>query len=169
MISSVSQLPQQPSAARDDLRITGALAGAGLGYRYPFADIFELRAHLLVGAFFAWSRDALSGTASAGGPAVPVDVANSSKTVSSADLFVMPELHLGLRFGGFGVSLGLAAAIFALQGPHLETGDVSPTGTCEKTNPTAVECAGGKGFLQGERAYGPFVLFVPGVSAGYLF
>lgn len=151
----------------DDLWIGGPFAGAGLGYRLPFAEIFELRGHLLVGAHFAFASDTISGTVTDGSETRSVTV-ESGEDASSANLFVMPEIHLGLRFGGLGVSLGLTAAVMALEGPELENGEVRVNGTCDTAAP-GVGCAPGEGFVQGERAYDTHVVLVPSLSAGYIF
>ena len=156
-------------ALNDALRLHGPFVGAGVGYRLPFAEVVELRGNVLLGALFAFSRDELSGLASADGRTVPIEVDGSGKSKSSADLFVMPELQLGLRFGGFGVSAGLAAMVLALKGPSLDTGDVSVLGDGCVGEPTAIDCAPGEAFVAGERAYGTAVVLLPSLTAGYAF
>jgi hypothetical protein len=151
----------------DELRVGGPFAGAGLGYRLPFAEVLELRGHILVGAHFAFASDTISGTATDGTETLPA-VVQSGDSVSSANLFVMPELHFGVRFGGFGASLGLTAAVMALDGPALESGEVRVDGSCDATAP-GIACAPAEAFVQGERAYGTHVVLIPSLSAGYIF
>ncbi|MBI4704818.1 MAG: PEGA domain-containing protein [Deltaproteobacteria bacterium] len=155
----------------DELHLSGPLALLGLGYRVPFSRLLELRAHLLVGALYAFARDAVGGTAAAGGRSAPVDVVGAGATVESADLLVLPELSMGLRLGDVGLSAGIAAPIFALEGPRYEHGDVQVVGDTSGCHaaPTAIECARAQDLLRDERAYGPFVMILPSLAAGYAF
>ncbi|MBI4701380.1 MAG: PEGA domain-containing protein [Deltaproteobacteria bacterium] len=153
----------------DDIRISGALAGVGLSYRQPLGEHVELRIHALVGALFARSRDAITGTVSDGARTLDVYVNGSDTSVGSVDLFVMPELQLGLRFAGFAAGLGLSAPLFLLEGPAYETGDVSVVGSCSGPSAPALACAPGSELVAGERAYGLFLAWVPTASAGYSF
>jgi hypothetical protein len=154
----------------DELRVAGVLAGAGVGYRYVLAEPFELRGNLFIGALFAGARDSVSATLSGGGQTVDARVEGSGESVSGPDLFVLPEVQATLRFGGFTVGAGLGVAIFTLQGPDGALGGASATDLrpCQ-TDPNHVSCAQQKDFAQAEKPYGPFVTFVPGVSAGYAF
>ncbi len=152
----------------DEIHLSGPFAGASVGYRLPFAELLELRANLAVGALFARTRDAISGTASSGDRTIPVQVQGSDTAVSSVDLFVMPELQLGVRIDGFGVGLGLMAGIFVLDGPALPTGDIVVNDEGCVSGPE-VDCAPGQNYIAGEGAYDPFVLWVPSVTAGYAF
>jgi len=162
----------------EKLHMHGPLVGGGVGYRYAFSELFEFRSHLLVGAFFPQTGDSVSGTASAGANTVDATVLGSGQYVGSVDLFVMPEAHLGLRFGAFTVSAGLSVGVFFLNGPEFpaleerpdEQRDVVVLGSCPgAADPRHVSCAQGQDFLHGEIAYGLHVVFVPGVSAGYSF
>jgi hypothetical protein len=153
----------------DALRLHGPFAGVGIGYRLPFAEVLEARGNLLLGALFAFSRDEIDGVASSGGRTVPVRVAGSGHTRSSADLFVMPELQLGLRIDGFGANVGLGAMVLALAGPSLEAGDVSVVGDGCAAATTAIDCAPGRALVTGERAYGPTVVLLPNLTVGYAF
>ena len=157
----------------DALRIHGPYALLGLGYRYPIDDIFELRAHALFGALFTFARDSISGEVTASGVTAPTKLDSAPANVNGVDLAILPELHVGARFGGLGVSVGVAAAIFVLKGPVnpdpglRADGVVSPAICSGSTQPP--QCAAALARIDGERAYGPFVLVLPGVNVGYLF
>jgi hypothetical protein len=135
-----------------------------VGYRLPLVEPLELRAHLLVGALFASAVDTVTASADGG---VPASVQGSGQSASAPNLVVLPELQLGLRFGGFGAGAGLTVAIVTLDGPSSKLGQtqVDPAGC--PMNPVA--CAAGTRAIEGEAAYGPFVAFIPSVSAGYAF
>ena len=153
----------------DELRLDGLFAGAGVGYRIAIGDVGELKGSLLVGAYFPFARDRITATATSAGRTIPAMVEGSSETVGGADLFVMPELELGLRFGGFGIGAGLSVMLLALEGPALETGDLRVVGDGCSGAPTAIDCAPGEAVVAAERAYGTMLVWVPSLSAGYLF
>jgi hypothetical protein len=153
----------------DRLRIDGPFAGAGLGYRVPFAQVAELKMSFLLGAYIPFARDRISATASAAGRTIPAVVEGSTEVVPAADLFVMPELELGLRFGGFGIGAGLSVVLLALPGPALDTGDLRVVGQGCGPVPTAIDCAPGEAVVSGERGYGTMLVWVPSLSAGYQF
>jgi hypothetical protein len=96
-------------------------------------------------------------------------VEGSTEVVRAADLFVMPELALGLRFGGFELGAGLSVVLLALPGPSLDTGDLRVVGEGCGASPTAIDCAPGEAVVAGERAYGTMLVWVPSLSAGYRF
>jgi len=153
----------------DELHIAGGFAGIGASYRHPFGNTAELRSRLLIGALFPRSRDELSGTVSGGGNTVNVYADHSGTSVGSVDLFVMPELRLGFRFGHFDIGLGLGAAFFLINGPTFETGDVKVDSTNCGKDSALVDCVKGQDFAQQERAYRQFLVWLPTLSAGYAF
>jgi len=153
----------------DEVEISGPFAGVTVGYRNVFAAPLEVRANLAAGMLFATARDVVSGTASAGGEPIPVAVAQSGEVVHAVDVLLLPDLHLGVRFGGFGVSLGLAAAILLLEGPDLPNSELTVRGDCIANGTTAIDCAPGNALVANERAYGPLVVWLPSVGASYLF
>ncbi|MBI4706219.1 MAG: PEGA domain-containing protein [Deltaproteobacteria bacterium] len=156
-------------AIEDGLRLAGPFLGAGLGQRVPLGKVAQLQAHLLVGALFAFARDEIGGSASSGGRDVPVVVESAGESVQAVDLFLMPELRLGVRLGDFGLGAGLSLMLLALDGPALETGDVRVLGDGCSGAPTAIDCAPGEALVAGERAYAAMLLWVPSLSASYLF
>jgi len=155
----------------DDIRVSGPFVALGTSYRWSIDETFELRTGALVGALFTRSRDNIAGTAAAGTKTIPTMVHGSDESVSAVGFFVMPEVRLGLRFGDFDLGLGLAAAFSLLEGPAYETGDVEVLGDgCPNTgSSTAIDCAQGTTLVAREVAYGPMLMWVPSVSAGYAF
>src|SRR5690606_2424394 len=102
--------------------------GAGLGFRQPLGAIFELGAHLAVGAWFNATRDHIEGTVEAGASREAVGVVGSGASERAVDVFVAPEVRIGARIDGFGFGVGLTAAVMALDGPATPLGDVYPRG-----------------------------------------
>jgi hypothetical protein len=155
-------------AIEDSIRVSGPFAAAGVGFRRMLGEHLQLRSHLLVGVLFSSAQNDVGGTITAGGQTRQVALEGAQESVSGVDLLVMPELHLGGRWGGFSLSAGLTVGFLALEGPTYETGDLNviAEGPCPGSE---VDCARGSALLQGERAYGPFYLFVPSVSLGYAF
>ena len=155
----------------DQIRLSGPLAGAGIGYRHMFGERFQLRGNVLVGALFASTSDAIEGTVTASGGSLPVAVDGSGAAASSVSLFVMPELRLGARCGGFSVGAGLALGVFALAGPDYEYDELRlMAGSCDGgSDPKSVQCTPGNQALSAEQSYGTFVMWLPSVSAGYAF
>jgi hypothetical protein len=59
--------------------------------------------------------------------------------------------------------------VLALSGPSLDSGDVYVTGDGCTGATTAIDCAPGRAFVAGERAFGPTVVLLPSLTAGYAF
>jgi len=155
----------------DELHLGGPFFGAAVGYRVPITSVLELRTNLGAGAVLVQARDAVIGTATSRGRTVPVDISRSNRNVSAVDVFIMPEVQLGLRFDGFGVGLGLMTAfVLDVTGLDHATEDLEVEGSCQAhINPTAVDCAPDAGFIAREDAYDAFTLWVPSLTAGYAF
>jgi len=152
----------------DELSFSGGFAGVGLGYRLALAELLELRTNLLLGVVFASWRDNVSGRAAGSdGSADTVWVEGSGTSTSATDLLVMPDLHLGLRFGSFRVSAGLAVGVLVLSGPESALEDVR----FDNANPSpcaGVSCARAPDLVKSERSFGTFVLLVPSLAVGYV-
>ena len=152
----------------DVVRFKGPMVGAGASYPVPIANNWHLRSRISVGVIFASSLDAVEGTVSSTVDQLPLDIADAGRSVRSTPLFVMPELGVERSAGSFrlGASLGL---LFVPQGgPDLPHGTVSTiTDPCYE-NAASAACARNIS-LRGERAYGPFVMFVPSLSAAHVF
>jgi hypothetical protein len=151
----------------DELQFSGGFAAVGVGYRHKLVGALELRTHLLAGVAFATYSDVVSGSAAGSdGSADGVWVQGSGEAVGALDPLLMPDFHLGLRFGDIGVSAGLLMGILPLSGPDGALGEVR----FRSTQPCAgVSCAAAQGAVKGETSFGSMVLFVPSVAAAYLF
>ena len=81
----------------------------------------------------------------------------------------MPEVQLAARFGKFRFGAGLGVGIFLLDGPNFAGQDLALTsGTCDPNNaPASVGCTPAINDSAGQRAYGPFVAFLPSLFVGY--
>lgn len=155
-------------ALQDSLRISGPFGVAGLGYRLPFARMFELRGHLLAGALYAFARDDMSATAARGGETTSTRIRGNDTATGAPVVLVMPSAEVGLRFDGFGVGLGVSALIVALEGPPQQNGEIAVDGS-EGCAAGDLNCVSNYDGVAGERGFGPFVLITPTLSAGYVF
>jgi len=153
----------------DEVDFTGPVVAAGAGYRLGLTSWLDAGAALGLGVVLAGTTDAISGTATAGGETLAVNIPNAGRTLSSGAPFVMPELRLKLRFGHFTAGAGVAVALFLIDGPPHETLPTSVVDANCPQNPGTVHCAGAKNVVFEERAYGTFTMFFPGVTAGYRF
>lgn len=154
----------------DEITIGGALAAAGLGYRLPVAEPFELSAHVLVGAFIATHQHRIDASVSNGATTIPAVVDQSGTRSTSPNLFVMPELRAGLRFGNVSIAATFGATVFALDGPDSEHGALGvDESTCPRDDPGSLNCIVRRGDVAKEKPSGTFVTFVPGLSVGYAF
>lgn len=156
----------------DDLRVSGPFAAAGIGYRLPFAELFELRTNLMVGAHFAFAQQELSGTVTGLNNSADLHTWNEGGVQSSPNLFFMPDVFLGMRFGGFGIGLGVEIPIFVLKGPANGIGDIGPPPNPEDydCDPSGdIRCAPLTKVLSDEYLYSSHFLLVPSLTAGYMF
>jgi hypothetical protein len=154
----------------DSLGLYGPFAALGLGYRVPlYEDVLELRAHASIGPVYVRSRQETAGAASAGGAPVGLIPVGSAAAIPSANLLILPELELGLRFGRVSVGAGIGVAILALPGPENLLDALQPGKPCDPDVPTNIRCAPQEGFIDTERTHGPFALVLPDVSVGYSF
>jgi hypothetical protein len=153
----------------DDLSTSGPFFTVGLGYARRVLRRITLRGTVDIGAAIVTSKDTISGTATDGGRTLDVNVAESGSPVHAAAVFVMPEIRIGFDLGPAEVALGLAGALFPLDGPRYATGQVRVVGASCSDNASAVDCAPGRNVVASERAYSSFVLFVPSVSIGHVF
>jgi hypothetical protein len=159
-------------ALADDLHVRGAFVGGGpsmdvtLGRaRGPTRWAFVARTTL--GVLFASTSDPITGSLSVGGASAPVTVENQNQTLRSQAFFVMPAMGLELRFRILHVSLELGAAFFPLFGPRFEHAQTAAAPNCPYTaSPGTPGCAPASAVVANERAYGPFLLWLPQLSAG---
>jgi hypothetical protein len=160
--------PDIAYALRDGLRVSGPFGMAGLGYRFPFAERFELRGHALAGAYYAFASDEMSATATRGDEAATTRIRRNDSPTGAPVVLVMPSVEVGMRFGSFGVGLGLSALIVALEGPTQDNGEIAVDGS-EGCVAGALSCVSNYDGVAAERGFGPFVLITPTIQAGYVF
>jgi hypothetical protein len=152
---------------KDDLALTGPFLSLGLGQRFPLGGTWEIWTALQAGAVAFAARDAVSGTGAGGGVTREVSLAGSGDTKRSLDVFVQPEAFFSVEAGPARLFAGLSVAFFLLEGPALDTGDLTVKGgSC--TSPT-IDCAPGVDAAAGERSYGRFVALLPQLGARYDF
>ena len=156
----------------DEIHVHGPFAMAGFSYRHSIGPFF-FGARATAGAVITFSRDEVSGTASAQpapgqaqGPIVPVFVEKPGDTLLAAAPFVAPEANLGIHAGPVDVGLGLTALFFPAVGPRIERGRFGPVAGEGASEEGAIQNAQESTVIEGERAYGRFVLFSPMVTLG---
>ena len=152
----------------DQMRLSGPFLAAGLGYSLPLGKHFDLRTGLDVGAFVFRARDYVSGTLSAGGRTLPLSIAESGVATYQAVPALLPEVRLAGSYAEYEGGIGLAVAIFPLQGPRYPTGDLRVYGASCASHPQTADCAPGT-TLANDRAFGPFGLLVPTAFVGRKF
>jgi hypothetical protein len=156
----------------DDLHVRGAFVGGG-----PSMDVtlgrplgptrWAFVARTTLGVLFASASDPFTGSLSVGGASAPVTVENQNQTLRSQALFVMPAMGLELRWRFLHVSLALGTAFFPLSGPRFEHAQTEAALNCPyKAYPGTPGCAPASAVVANERAYGPFLLWLPQLSAG---
>jgi hypothetical protein len=172
-----TSVPQGGEAAQylndEVLRYTGAMAAAGIGYRQPLVGPLELQGHVMVGAFFAFVDYEVEGALESAAGSANLVPHESSGDVS-ANLVVLPQVELALRFDDFSAGAGLTVAGFVLEGPSaLRDEDLGVQvegadqcrGTVSSSDP---RCAMVSQLADGN-TYDAFVAWIPSVRAGYAF
>jgi hypothetical protein len=154
----------------DIIRLRGPLFGGGASYGFGPYEGVSLRTRLTVGLVLASSYDVIEGEATANGTRQDVNVDGSGGAVTSRPVFVMPEIGAETKVGGWNLGGALGVMFLPKEGPDSahESLSVSREG-CDLDNPGNVACAPAYGGVAGERAYGPLFLFVPQISATYVF
>jgi hypothetical protein len=126
-------------------------------------------ARTTLGVLFASASDPITGSLSVGGASAPVTVENQNQTLRSQALFVMPAMGVELRWRFFQVSLALGTAFFPLSGPRFEHAQTAAASNCPYTAyPGTPGCAPASAVVANERAYGPFLLWLPQLSTGFV-
>jgi hypothetical protein len=153
----------------DHLRISGPFLGLGGSFRAPLRPPFSLVARLTAGVLVARARDPITGTATAGGERVDVQVASRDQSLLSAMPFVTPELGGEAGLGSLRLGVALGVAFFPSAGPRFDHPELGVSPRCSPSKPDAAGCAPGSALLADERAHGVFTLWLPQVSLGYVF
>ncbi|HEX8796149.1 MAG TPA: kelch repeat-containing protein [Polyangiaceae bacterium] len=156
-------------ALHDVLRLNGYLLGAGASFWQPIGFGLRMRSRITVGVLAAESTDVLTGTASAGSQSVPLGIPGAGSTLTSVPFFVMPEVGLEIPLGALRLGLHLAALFVASDGPVYAFGPAVVPNTCTAQQPNQVGCARDSAVLENERAFRPFGLLLPQLTADYAF
>jgi hypothetical protein len=149
-------------ALKETIRLRGPMVAAGGSYRVPLHGGFSWIGRTAVGAWFGQSTDTISGSAGHD----RLSIAGAGEPVSSTLLVVMPEVAIGWGRDSWMLHAGVSALFTPNRGPTLPHGEMgaSPQ-TCTPANPGAPACAPHSTAIQGERAYGPFWVLLPQLSA----
>jgi len=163
----------------DELRLSGPVMAGGVSYRFPIAPIVDLRAGLAAGVQLTSSRDLVSGTATllatttTPSSTTNVVAAGSGVAVGEPNFVILPRLQLSLRLvGSFGLSIEFAAAVLARGGPDPVVKDVSVSHAGCAPSSVTIGCSSAVSLYSDDaphQAYGPLVVLLPGLSAGYMF
>lgn len=161
-------------ALRDELRLRGPFAGGGLSYRLPMNDWLQLHGNMLVGAFIAKAADSVDGSLTASdGTSATVAVPGSDQPASAVDLFFMPSISIRGHHRGFRAGVGLGVSIFALAGPPRPADGsgalLTDASTCQSNATSHASCAPASDVVNGEKAYGSFVMWLPCAMVGYAY
>jgi PEGA domain len=124
-----------------EINVQGPFGIVGVRQRFVFAEIFETRISYSFGFMGMGSKADITVFDALG----EFDVDNEG---GGFNLFLMPEIQFGMRFGGLGVALGFATPLFLLDDPNDDVEDVEWT-------------TGG--------LYENFFAFLPSASVSYLF
>lgn len=125
-----------------DMTHQGPFGLVGLRQRFVFAEMFETRLSYSAGVMGTSANAEIDGDDPEFGPFT------DEEGGGGVNVFLMPEIQLGMRFSGFGIALGFATPLFLLG--DQDAGDDD-----------------GDGF--GGGLYGTFFAFLPSVSVSYLF
>lgn len=156
-------------ALHDLLRLNGYLVGAGASFWQPIGFGLRLRSRITLGILAAESTDVLTGTASAGSQSAPLGIPGSGDTLTSVPVFVMPEVGIEVPLGAVHLGLRLGALFAASDGPVYAFGPATVPNTCTAQQPNQVGCARDSAALENERAFRPFGLLLPQLTADYAF
>jgi hypothetical protein len=171
-----SDMPGARFDLHDSMRVMGPVVAGGVGYRVPLGEVFQLRAHALVGALFGFARDRITGTVTLAAESRDIGVIDDQRQATDnakagTNLVVLPAIDLGARFGDLYATLGLVVGLLVLPGPtYPASGIVLPTSAnCDHAHPTGIDCVSESDRVKGESAWGTSVLFVPSLGLGYMF
>src|SRR5262249_28596392 len=129
----------------------------------------SLIARFVGGAWIAGATDPISGTATTGSARVPIGVTQDGERVVAAVFVARPELGVDVRLGGLAFGTSLAALFVLGDGPQFHHDAIEVEPVCGPSAPGQIGCARSSGAVHGERAFGPFALLLPTLSATYTF
>jgi hypothetical protein len=153
----------------DHVHVRGPFFGLGASYRAKLGRLFYVGTRASVNLLVATAGDPVEGTGTANGSSGPLYVEKGNTTEVAVAPFVTPELFGGVRLGPIDIGLSVGLSFFVAQGPELSRGRVGVDGTADPANPAVVTNAGESEVIEGERAYGRFVILVPALTASSSF
>ena len=141
----------------DSPSVGGPYFTVGASFERRVLGPIAILTRLGIGGVIASTKDDIAAAALAGTSTRTSHVASGGESVTSFAPFVLPNIGASARLGRAYVSLSLGAIFATSRGPALPTGAVSTRDFPDSS------------VLVGERGYGPFVLWVPQIEAGYGF
>lgn len=150
-----------------------SLFGAGVSYHLPIAWRVSGLARMTLALGSALAADEVRGVAAgADGQTAPALIGGRQRTLRATTGLVIPELGLEASWGPLraGVSVGLL--ISPSKGPRYGRRVLGVGGACMPTGmggALPLTCAPDSTAIAYERAYGPFLLWVPQLSAAVSF
>jgi len=162
-------------SVEDALSVHGPFVAVGASHRLPLSPRAALYGRVAFGAFLAGARDRVQvGAATTQVPrSEPLELATREAAAEQAlTLIILPEVGANVAVGRMELGLGIGMVILPLPGPEL-TGAVGVADPLPCQSQTALsgaaECAPDAALPDGERAFGPSLLVMPGVYAAYVF
>jgi len=152
----------------DLLRFNAYFVGGAVSYWMPITAGVRLRSRITAGLLATQSTDVLTGTATAVSGSAPLGIAGAGDTVTSFPFFLMPELGVEVPVGAVRIGLSLGALFVPISGPVYPLGPASVPAACTSQNPTQIGCAKDSAALENERAFRPFGVLLPQVTAAYV-
>jgi hypothetical protein len=152
----------------DLLRLNAYFLGGAISYWAPVARNLRIRTRMTAGLLAAESTDVLTGTALAAGGAAPLGITGAGTTLTSSPFFFMPEVGVEAPVGPLRLGLVLGALFIPGSGPIYPFGPATVTPTCSAQNPVQIGCAKDSSVLENERAFRPFGVLLPQLTAAYV-
>jgi hypothetical protein len=153
----------------DTVSLHGPYAALGASWDQRVLGPISFVTRLTLGAVFATSGDTIAGAAVVGNAATNARVVGSNESVDSVAPFVHPALGVRATAGAFQFGFSIGPFFVARRGPELPHGAVVVSPPCSTQNAAAPGCLPDSAAVAHERAYGPFVLWVPQLDLGYRF
>jgi PEGA domain-containing protein len=153
----------------DRLRVAGPFVATGGSAWIELRPGIGLLARASAGVLFGHISDPITGTANVGGDSAVLSVSDRDQTLTRPMGFLLPEIGAEAQIGALRVGLTVGAAFFPALGPRFSHENTGISPRCDAAHPTSVGCTPITHLLNGERAFGPFVLWSPQVAMGYVF
>lgn len=151
-----------------------SLLGVGISYHLPIAWRLSGLARMTVALGSAQAADDVRGVAvdTDGRSFGPVSISGRERTLRAAAGLVIPELGLEASWGPLRAGLSVGLLISPSAGPRHGRRVIGVSGPCDVPGMSAslpLSCAPDSAGIANERAYGPFLLWVPQLSVAASF